>query len=282
MEELTKYKIQNSEDFVCKKLECSLKINNDFLIGNDRADVDKALDTHAFSFGTHFIPVDEEGNVLIASGHIKISSRSIRGSVFYNRDSKPVKVQTKLYNILTSLFGYKFKQNQSSFEDCASGYSYLGYFIKYDKKANTYHISDFFVTADMRDKYHFSLLNSFGIMNIGEHTYITSGEGDFYNSILKFNTKDILNWCRYDALSKDFNINNINYLLLLKDTNGEMNNIIIDDDTITEKVVRYFTGIPDISIGNPYIGLSFKNTWEKKYLKYKSKYTLLKQKKLKY
>jgi hypothetical protein len=259
----------------CKKTSCGLRIGNKYLIGNDFVDSDniklKTINTHGFSMGTHFINVGD--NTSIAVGHIKIISRKHNEYVVYADGSKPIKIQEKIYQLLTSLFGYTFKQNHSAFPNCNQGYSYLSYFIKYNDSKKTYHISDFFLSVDMSDKYHFSLLNTFGIMKINEHTYITSGEGDYYNSIMKFKTSDIVSWCKYDALAADFTIDNMNYLVILKDLDGELHTIVIDDQMVIDDIVQYHTEIKNTVTGID--GTIYGPDWrdnKKIYLKLREKY----------
>ena len=245
---------------ICNKIPCVLNIKNNYLIGQDftlnRFGKPVPINTHGFSMGTHFIDINS--NISIAVGHIKIISREDSKCITYTKDSKPIKIQKKIYQLLTSLFGYTFKQHHSAFLGCGQGYSYLSYFIKYDHVNKTYHISDFFFTVDMLDKYHFSLLNTFGIMNINDYTYITSGEGDYYNSIMKFKTSDIVSWCKYDALDANFTIDDMNYLVILKDLDGILHTIVIDDQMVIPDVVEKHTGIKNTvtSIdGNVYGGL---------------------------
>jgi len=264
--------IENDSD-VCIKYTCRLIINNTYLIG--KQSLTTKTKTHEFSFGTHFIPINE--NEYIGLGHIKINSRNIKdGKILYDENSKPYKVQKKLYNFMNSLFGYNFKQHFGSVTDCTLGYSYFSYFILYNKDSNTFKISDFFLTADMTDKYHFTLLFTIGIMNINEFTYITSGEGDYYNSIIKFNTEDIIRWCKYDALSSEFNINSMTYSVIIKDIDSNIHNIVINDSLDIPKEVEKFTGIQLLQLGNPYKKLETPINYVKKYLKYKNKYIKLK------
>jgi hypothetical protein len=261
---------------ICVNKRCNLIINNEYLIGNQ--EISSEISTHGFSFGTHFVQINE--NEFIAVGHIKINSRNIKnGKVLYNKYSKSYKVQNKLYKFMNSLFGYNFKQNHSSFRNCKSGFSYFSYFILYNKDINTFHISDFFLTADMNDKYHFSLLFTIGIMKINDFIYITSGEGDYYNSIMKFNKNDIVIWCKYNALAPDFNINNINYSVIIKDFEGNNHNIVINDNLNIIDTVKQFTGIEMIQLNNPYNDLdSSVRYYQNKYIKYKNKYLKIKKK----
>jgi hypothetical protein len=268
-----KRQLNTIDNEMCENKECKLIINNEFLIGKNNKDSNR--DSHGFSFGTHFI--DLGNNNFIGVGHIKLPARN---SYTYamNRESKGRKVQNKLYEFMNSLFGYNFKQNHSAIPGCINGYSYFSYFILYNKNINTFHISDFFLTADMNDKYHFSLLFTIGIMDFNEeYVYITSGEGDYYNSIMKFNKNDIVRWCKYNALERDFNINNINYSVIIKDINSQIHNIVINDELNIEETVKQFTGIYLIQTREPYQDLDDVSL-RKKYLKYKNKYLKLKYK----
>ena len=73
----------------------------------------------------------------------------------------------------------------------------------------------------------FSLKDMKVIFKIKDKIYVTSGEGDYYSSVLTFNEDDIIKYCRHDALSKDFAIENCNYSIIIKDMKGTIDNIIL-------------------------------------------------------
>ena len=112
---------------------------------------------------------------------------------------------------------------------CITGYNYFSYFIKYNDNKKTFNISDFFIPIDLSDKYHFSLIFTIGIFNINDNTFITSGEGDYYSSIIKYNTNELLESCRHDVLSDDFNMDNVNFYFQFKYKDGTIENILIDE-----------------------------------------------------
>ena len=175
-----------------------------------------------------------------------------------------MKKQSKRLKILRNLFGDKFKQNHSSFQPhCIVGYNYFSYFIKYNEKCNTYHISDFFIPIDFSDKYHFSLIFTTGIFIIDDNTFITSGEGDFYNSIIKYNTNDLLASCIHNILDENFNVDNFNFYFQMKYPDGTMENILIDETLDINNFV--------CKCRNKY-----RNKYKNKYLKYKNKYLMKK------
>ena len=164
------------------------------------------------------------------------------------------------------LFGKNFKQHQSSFTlGCVTGNNYFSYFIKYNENLNTFFISDFFIPIDLSDEYHFSLIFTIGIFNIGENIYITSGEGDYYCSIIKFNSQQIIDSCVHDVLSEDFNINNVKFYFQFKFSDGDYENVLIHeitDSKICELLLKCKGSESEL---------------KKKYVKYKLKYHNLKK-----
>ena len=215
---------------------CVLKINNEHLNGDIQLVLSEIepkkkvwrIKNMEMSFGTPFINVNNNDN-LIAVGHGKLFSNK---NIYIYKSLKLNRIQDLIPKILRKLFGNKFKQHHGSFEPpCVLGYNYFSYFIKYNDKLETYYISDFFIPIDFSDKYHFSLIFTVGIFNIGNNTYITSGEGDFYNSIIKYNTNDILCSCNHNVLDKNFNFDDMNFYFLIKHLDGTIENLLIDDSS---------------------------------------------------
>ena len=275
----------------------SININNDYLIHEDIPQCILARNpsmlsntkSHLFSFGSNFLNISE--SIYIGIGHIKILEMIETGNnectkSWYAPNSKPLIIQKLLFEFLNNKFPGKFKQNLSGFcssnyENCVyGGYSYLSYFIKFDTSNNTFFISDFFFTIDIKDNYHFDLIFSMSMFEIDNHIYVTSGEGDYYSSILKFNKEDIPSYCKYNALDENFNIANCNYCIIIKDYDGKIHNLKIDDKmNETAQNMRIKFGEDNIMQKmdtTEYNTMQKMDTAKNKYLKYKNKYLKLK------
>jgi hypothetical protein len=252
------------------KIECMMPIKNIFLEGNMKL-LPEGIMNIEMSFGSPF--VNCSNNKLLGVGHSKLlSNRSIYG---YN-SHKLNKIQELVPKTLRKLFGNNYKQHHSAFQlKCTTGYNYLSYFIKYDDNAKTFNISDFFIPIDLSDKYHFSLIFTTGIFNIGDNTFITSGEGDYYSSIIKYNTNKLLDSCRHNVLSESFNLNDINYYFQLKYLDGKVENILIDE---TLNIHQLYNKCFYLSASTYLENTSSRRNqyYRKKYLKYKNKYIKLK------
>lgn len=264
-----KYKISELYDHY-NLIPCELTINNKYLNGDISQEV-KTIDMGSIkkkfyrvinmemSFGTPFINSGGGGD-LIAVGHGKLFSNK---NMFLYDSVKLNKIQDLVPKILRKIFGDKYKQHHGTFDPpCILGYNYFSYFIKYNENLKTYCISDFFITIDFSDKYHFSLIFTVGIFNIGNNTFITSGEGDYYNSIIKYKTNDILCSCVHNVLDINFNFENINFYIHIKNLDGTIENLLIDDS---------------LDINNIICNYKNKNKYKNKYLKYKQKYLIQKK-----
>jgi hypothetical protein len=303
--------LSNNMDNPAPNKLTNVPIENNYLIGEDM--YKNGSISHAFSFGTHLINTKYE-NISIGVGHIKILQSfntetvqtidNMNNTNWYVKNSVPIIVQKRLYSFMREKFPLKFKQNLSGFIDCKiGGYSYLSYFIMYNKRLKKFYISDFFFTVDIKDNYHFSLIFSIGIFKIKDKIYVTSGEGDYYSSVLTFNEDDIIKYCRHDALSKDFTIENCNYSIIIKDMKGTIDNIILYNGKeevqeevqeinrkLTDKILKINLSTEKLDFGdkcennNERVMRSInkqcikKTNYKQKYLKYKNKYFAIKNK----
>jgi len=257
-------------------IKCELEIKNNFLNGDYKYEkiCQKIyrIKNLEMSFGTPFIKTIN--NKLLGIGHSKLLSND---NIYVYKSEKLIRLQKLIPDILRKLFNNKYKQHHSSFfPGCISGNNYFSYFIKYDDINKTFFISDFFIPIDTSDKYHFSLIFTVGIFNIDNYTYITSGEGDYYNSIIKYDTNDILCSCIHDVLDSGFNYDKINFYFQIKCKNKIMKNVLIDDtlnvDDIYENCVNIdFPNLEHISLS------SQSKKYLKKYFKYKKKYLDMKK-----
>jgi len=253
------------------KIECMLPIKNIFLEGNIKLSPNGIMNIE-MSFGSPF--VNCSNNKLLGVGHSKLLSNS---SMYPYNSNKLKKIQELVPKTLRKLFGNKYKQHHNAFlPECLTGYNYFSYFIKYDDNAKTFNISDFFIPIDLSDKYHFSLIFTTGIFNIGDNTFITSGEGDYYSSIIKYNTNAVLDSCRHNVLYDSFNLDDINYYFQLKYLDGNVENILIDETLNIHQL--YNKCFPTSAATYLENSSSRRNQYyyRKKYLKYKNKYMKLK------
>ena len=257
--------------YICPK-ENLLTIDNDYFIGpenspnayNDQTAEYKSL---GLSWGSPFVKVNElhDNELLLSVAHLKLSTANI--VYVYDTDSKLLIVREKLRNVLKNLFGAKYKINYSGFNSpCIEGFHYFSVFLLFNIKTNKMHMSNAFIPINRNDRYHFSLIFSVGLFNVGEHTYITSGEGDYNCSIIKFNTKSIIDSCVHDVLDRNYNINNVKFYLQFQ--NPAIN--IILDDTMADNINHLVPNI--ISSGGGFI----KNK-KNKYINNKNKYLQLKK-----
>jgi hypothetical protein len=283
-----------SKSLSCEPIECTLMIKNKYLIGNSykqthllyfnkstheqvfdssNGDIYHRLQTLNMSFGSPFVNINDN---LIAVGHGKILSNS--NMFAYDETSILYNIQTNIVKILRILFNDKFKQHQSSLKyGCILGYNYFSYFIKYNDIAKTFFISDFFIPIDMSDEYHFSLIFTTGIFVVDETIYITSGEGDYYSSIIAYDKQSIIDSCTHDVLSEDFNIENVKFYFQFKFLDGHIENVCINninDNQIDELIRKYCLQLTPTSI----LTSDSEITYYNKYLKYKNKYILFKKK----
>lgn len=151
-----------------------------------------------FSFGTPFIKFkinNKKKNRGIIYDGISVGHTKVRSTKEYTEGN--------LKNFI-SLVRDKYK-NFNYIEH--NSYMYLLYFIRLKKYKNgkkIMKISDSFLyTNDYNKKYKFSIQYPMGIILLNNFIYVSCGEGDYYNIILKFKTNDIKQACKYNV--KKFN-----------------------------------------------------------------------------
>jgi hypothetical protein len=268
-------------------------------------------DTLAFSFGTPFIDIGD--NMCIGVGHAKIATEKSQGVSYSERITT---IRNKITEFMRLMFGECYKEHRGSSSNCDLGYMYFSYFMLYNKTTNKLMIGDFFIPINIGKNYHFSLLfttgiamsnktykRSFYIKNGAYHPldpsqnlkyiYISSGEGDYYNNIMLFNKHDIIDNCKYDAFSENFNVSNIKFLLMFNlmrigYTDESVFNFqnfdkYFQTETISEttdinelfNLYKKYSSDKCIKVKDENDGK--KNIYLKKYLKYKNKYLEIKK-----
>lgn len=245
-------------DYIKKNLRCEnisadcknseFAILNDFVIGDPtQYGLNK---TFKFSFGSPFIDIGN--NKLLGVGHIKID---VRDKIFnqtgyvYDRKSVPYLIRERLLEFMSNMFGDSYRLHLGS--ACDNGLHYLSYFMLWDQNEKTFKMSDFFLTIDLNDKYHFSIIFSIGLFLADFYAYggiydnkrvvVTSGEGDYYSNILTFKLDDVINACHYSMTSKDFDLKNINFCLMIKDLKDNIRVHAINDMIINDVIDKYKT-----------------------------------------
>jgi len=281
------YSERSCINYTCPKLN-NLIVNNDYFIGYEYSQNALNKDyTHkslGLSWGSPFVKVNEspENELLLSVAHLKLSTTNI--AIAYGNCSKLLIVQKKLRKLLKKLFRDKYKINYSGFiPSCLNGFHYFSVFLLFNVRTNTVFMSDAFIPINIPDAYHFSLIFSIGLFNIGENTYITSGEGDYNCSIMKFNTRSIIDSCVHNVLDSNYNISDVNFILQFINPSK---NIILDESTDISKIYKdYFNKFCldklaqteyNNSIAESYLKKSFADRFKNKYIKYKNKYLQLK------
>ena len=246
-----------------------------------------------FSFGTPHIPINHQGNSVLGVGHVKIHSDEDKYP--YLEDSAIQIFRKNLQLDMKEKFGQKYIRHFGTGENC-DGYIYMLYFyIIYDMEKNSqafstkmaeafqeYYkvpllergklrsphvelsewkmkISNAYLPLDFRsrkkldpddDFYQFSLVFPMGLARKDDETImVTCGVGDFYSVALEFNLQDVIDSCTHDAT--DLNMVDYRYYLIQQTNHG----VVVGDRIEKSEMVDVYV---------------------KKYLKYKSKYLMLK------
>lgn len=147
-----------------------------------------------FSFGTPFVRFkinNKKKNKGIIYDGISVGHTKIRITKEYTEGN---------LNKFISLVRDKYK-NYSYIEH--NSYMYLIYFIRLKKYKNgkkIMKISDSFLyTNNHNKKYKFSIQYPMGIILLNNFIYVSCGEGDYYNFLLKFKSKDIKKVCTHNV-----------------------------------------------------------------------------------
>lgn len=239
-------KYLSTSESICVRNDCvkdlsdlkGIDIKNQYLYGTDEKYRLKRIPNKslAFSFGSHFIKLDEDYK--LAVGHIKIATLPVE--ILYEQGSVVNIFRDKVNLIYTSLFNKMHIKHLSIFNDgCYNGYIYASYFILYNKKDHTLKISDFFIPIDINDRYHIPLIFSVGLFKINNTVYLTSGEGDYYSSIMTWDKKDIFDSCIHDFTEKDFHINQTKLYLFIKDLGNNIDRYDVSTCNIEELKRKY-------------------------------------------
>lgn len=237
---------------MCINETSGLLIKNNSLIGISPSGLN-------FSFGSPFIKFDDKHpHLLLSIGHAKIKTKHVIEEPLLS--TKYEFVRTKTEELLKAIFPNKYKQHYGSSLDCRLGYHYFSYFMIYDDVNKTFKISDFFLCNDNSSKYNFSLMFATGICKKDAKIYITFGEGDYYCSIMSFSIENIIKSCKYDALHKDFNAENLNFNIIIKyvlvDDENQDTSLLYDIINIDDKLnvdsysSRYIKLMEDYKIEN--------------------------------
>lgn len=156
-----------------------------------------------FSFGTPFYTLTNDGITYdkLAVGHIKYAN-SVN-----TKDPKVEKFRHNLDTYLTQKFGknyikhYNFRRKKK-----LHGYTYLMYFmrmqisLKDGQKHLKFYISPAFypINVNSGNKYGFSLVFPAGLSIDGDSIFVSSGEGDYYNSIIEFDKNSVIKMTNID------------------------------------------------------------------------------------
>ena len=234
-------KNDNQDDDEKLGVDIIIKYNNDPILGLGST-LESNQDTHKnskaicplFSFGSPFVKIND--NLYIGVGHIKIINNGENKDI-YLKNSKIQKTSNYISETFPKLFGNKYKEhygrnNVSNEPTECHGYKYMSYFIKIefnDDDDIIMNISDAFLPINTNAEYIFSLIFTIGIMLKENHIIITSGEGDYYSSIISFDKNNIIKSCRHDVTN--FNMEKYNFHVLFY--NGTDINEIVTNGNIT-------------------------------------------------
>ena len=261
-------------------LKCELVSNCNFQIQNDFVKGINKVNGPSFSFGSPFINIGN--NKLLAVGHAKIATKNTK-NITYN--TYITKIRDNVSEIMNKMFSPYYKEHYGSSFDCTLGYMYFSYFILYNMNNKTFNISDFFIPYDIFDLFHFSLIFTIGIFEYNtfdepDSIIITSGEGDYYNSIMQFEKEQIINDCKYDILSSNFNIETVKFLLINIQGRQQIDCLTVNIDNIRRpNIIINETDTTKLhALRNNATQHGGKNINKQKYLKYKMKYLKLKTK----
>lgn len=226
------YELLNCELFECRDDEKEFKINNNYINGIYKKN--GLINSPLFSFGSPFINMND--GYFLSVGHIKIPVAD-NDEIKCDPECKMVTIRDKIKKILSELFNDEYKMHLSHY--CKIGYHYLSYFMIWDRNTNEFYISDFFMPIDFNDRYHFSLIFTSGIYDIpilsedyeyiGSNIIITSGEGDYYSSVMKFRYDDIFKACTHNIMSNTFDIEKMEYFFIVKTDDGNIKTVNINE-----------------------------------------------------
>lgn len=215
--------------------------NSDFLYISGQQQIIKYLssgilgvgtnDSPMFSFGTNLIKIDD--NCYLGAGHIKIKTKKEEYSKeknHYNENSNIFMVQQIIHEIMIAKYGDEYIYHRGSSPYGNSGFIYMTYFylLKNENENITFLFSDPFLIIDERMEYKFSLMFTIGIYKEDDKIVITSGIGDFYNSITKFNFDDVINMCNHNITKTNVSTD-LTYNLSFIDKNNNYRNLSIKD-----------------------------------------------------
>lgn len=151
-----------------------------------------------FSFGTPFVKFkinNKKKNKGIIYDGISVGHTKVRSTKEYTEG----KLNMFLSSVREKYKNLKYIEHTS--------YMYLIYFIrlkKYKNGKNIMKISDSFLyTNKDNNKYKFSIQFPMGIILLNNLIYVSCGEGDYYNIILKFNISDVKKSCKHNVHSFD-------------------------------------------------------------------------------
>ena len=148
-----------------------------------------------FSFGTSFIKLDNNNDNIIydgiAAGHTKI----ILSKLYENENIKSfIKNKNEELSTLDNYIEH-------------NSYIYMCYFIRLIKyKNNTYklYISDSYLFIDKEKKYIFSICFPMGLVSMDDNILVSYGYGDYYNCIIEFNKKNLIDNIKHDVQNFDY------------------------------------------------------------------------------
>lgn len=181
----------------------------------------------AFSFGS---PLTDLDKFKIGVGHIKITRQ---------REYKNENIE-KFRQMINTQFPLKFG-NQYIEHDGSMvlgdywGYIYMAYFYLLVKRGNNWvmYFSDAFLPLNYdkehMDKYKFSLVFPTGIVVKDNLIYVSSGEGDYYNTVMTFDKQEVIKACRHDVSSLD--LKKYEYKLLIHQENNTIEKKQLIDPT---------------------------------------------------
>lgn len=171
-----------------------------------------------FSFGTPAILIGKD--MYLACGHLKIKQkyRCSDDRPDYNKDSAPFRVREYIHLLMTEMF----RSNYVTHCGHGDGYVYLLYFYTIDARSHGLNsindvpnlkikISDAYLPinlnkdrcSDIKSSLIFSMSLFEKIINGKRTVHVTSGETDFYSSIISFELLDVINSCVHDVTDFD-------------------------------------------------------------------------------